>query len=251
MQVIRPFKGAGEIALARYDSAALFDNRNFFKISNASEFNRTATEETQKVKNFMGTAGGTWASASRVDTIDASIVMYNWSPKNLALVCWGETNSLTATAITGESHTVRKGAFVPTKRIINTAVAPVLKKGATTIDADDYTYTTGGVEFKDTFETVGLVDDDTFTIDYTPKAGFNIQALIQSAPLVSVSFDGANAYDGKACTDKIWKARLGIAKDFGLIGSDIQSLSLSLSIEQDSTIVGVGLSQYFEHQAEL
>lgn len=247
--ITRAFRGAGSLSIAQYASAALFDNRKFLEISNASEYNRSATEQTSKTQNFMNPAGGTWASQSRIESIEGGFTMWNWSPENLALVLWGNTNALAATAIVGEAHVINAGAFIPTKRIINMSVAPVVKKGATVVAATDYTVSTGGILIKDTIGTATVVSGDSITIDYTPQAGFDVQALISSAPLVSIFFNGTNAYDNKACTDRVWKARLGIAKEFALIGAtDLAGIPLTFSIEQDETIVGAGLSQYFVHQ---
>ena len=68
-----------------------------------------------------------------------------FSLSNLALALWGTaTAALGVTAITGEAHVIHAGSFVPADRIINTAVAPVIKKGATVIDTDDYTVSSGG-----------------------------------------------------------------------------------------------------------
>lgn len=247
-KIIRPVQGVGEIALGLYSSGATFDERLLKTISNSSEYKRSSSMETNKVKNFMTPSGGTWASINRVDTVDASITMYNWSPDVLAFQLWGISSIVSATAIVDEPHVANAGAFVPTKRIINTSVAPVVKKGVAVVDTDDYTVSSGGIEFVDTLTTSGLIDGDDILISYTPMPGFNIEALVTSAPLVSVFFNGINAYDGKPFTDRIWKARLGLPSDFSLIASEIQPLQVSLAIEQDTTIIGTGLSQYFQHQ---
>jgi len=146
---------------------------------------------------------------------------------------------------------IKAGRFIPTNRIINTSVAPVVKKGATIVNAADYTVSTGGILIKDTITTATVVDGDAITIDYTPQAGFDIQALITSAPLVSIYFNGVNAYNETPCTDKIWKARLGVAQNFNLITPELSPLPLTFKIEMDETIVGTGISQYFEHQGVL
>lgn len=248
---MRAFKGAGAISLAQYSSGASFDLRNFIEVGNASDYNRSFSQQDNTVPNFLTAAGGTWASQSRLDQIDGGFTLYDWSPSNLALVLWGNTNTLAATAIVGEAHVIKSGGFIPTKRIINTSIAPVVKKGATVVAATDYTVSTGGILIKSTIGTATILDGDAITIDYTPQAGFDVQALVNAAPLVSVFFNGVNAYDNKPCTDRVWKARLGVAQNFNLIGTELSNLPLTMKIELDDTIVGAGLSQYFAHQGVL
>jgi hypothetical protein len=93
-----------------------------------------------------------------------------------------------------------------------------------------------------------VASGDAITIDYTPVASTDVQALVNSAPNVSLYFDGVNEVDGKKYVGKIWLAKLGVAQNVEFIGDDFGTLSLSVTIQKDETIVTGGKSQYFELQ---
>ena len=70
----------------------------------------------------------------------------------------------------------------------------------------------------------------------------------QPAPLVSVFFEGVNAVDGKAATARLWKCKLGVAKDIGLITQDFGTLQLSFTVVKDETVTGTGISKFLSLQ---
>jgi hypothetical protein len=123
-----------------------------------------------------------------------------------------------------------------------------VKKGATTVLADDYTVSAGGITIAATITTGGVLSGDAITIDYTPQASNDVQALISSAPDVSIHVEGVNEVDGKYTLFKGWKAKLGVAQNVSLIGDDFGTLAISVAFQKDETIVGAGKSQYFEMQ---
>lgn len=244
------FRGTGKIKIADYASGASFPLRQFRGLSNSSKFEFAFSEEKEELKDYQDPAGGTWASFSRIDVVSGSIDARDFSPENLALALWGTTAALNTTAITGEAHIINAGAFIPTSRLINTSVAPVVKKGATTIDTIDYVVSKGGITIADTITTVGVVDGDSITIDYTPIASTDVQAIISSAPNVSIFFEGVNANDGKYFSAKIYKAKLGVAQNVSLIGDGFGTLSITFTALKDETITGAGLSQYLALEQE-
>lgn len=245
------FIGTGKIKLALYNSGATFSARKFVDVGNASVFQYSFSEEKKELKNYQDPAGGTADSVTRVNTVDGQMDLRDFKPANLALALWGTTAALAATAIVGEAgHVINPGAFIPTNRIINTTIAPVVKKGATVIAPADYTVSVGGITIADTITTATVVAGDAITIDYTPKAGADIQALISSSPEVSIFFEGVNQVTGKAATRRIYKAKLGVAQQINEIGEDFGTLQLSLSIQKDSTIVAGGISQYISGETE-
>lgn len=244
------FIGTGKIKIAPYSSGATFGARKFIDVGNASVFQYNFSEEKKELKNYQDPAGGTADSVTRVNTVDGQMDLRDFKASNLALALWGTTAALAATAIVGESHVINAGAFIPTNRIINTSIAPVVKKGATVVAPADYTVSVGGITIAATISTATVVDGDAITIDYTPKASADIQALITSSPEVSVFFEGVNQVNGKASTRRIYKAKLGVAQQISEIGDDFGTLQLSLSIQKDSTIVAAGISQYLSGENE-
>ena len=244
------FVGSGKVKIADYGSGASFPLRTFRDVGNASVFQYSFSENKIELRDYQDPAGGTDSSVTRIDTVSGQIDFRNISAKNLALTLWGSTTVLAITAIIGEAHTVKAGAFIPANRLINTTVAPVLKKGATTILAADYVVSKGGITFAETLTTSGLLDDDSFTMDYTPVAGADVQALISSAPNISIFLEGVNAVTGKYATVRIYKAKLGVAQNVSMIGDDFATLSVTFTVEKDTTIVGAGLSQFLKLEQE-
>lgn len=243
--MLQAFIGSGVIEVAAYDASVDFYSRAFRDIGNNTAFNYSTQVQERNLASFRSPAGGTFASAPRIDTVSGQIDCRSFNPDNLALALWGAKTSAAATAITGEAHVLHAGKFVPTKRLINTGTAPVVKKGATTLDTDDYTVSEHGITFAATLTTVGVADGDAITVDYTPKATIDVNALIASAPLVSIFLRGFDAVSGEPHTMAIWKAKMGAPSQVDKIGDDFGTLALPFTIEQDTTIVGAGLSQYF------
>lgn len=244
------FVGAGKIYIADYSSGASFGLRNFRPIGNASAFQFSFSETKQELKDYTDPAGGTAASMSKIDTVSGQIDMRDLSVENLALALWGTTSTLATTAITGEAHVLKTGRFVPTSRLINTATAPVVKKGATTVLAADYTVSKGGITFASTLTTASVADGDSITIDYTPAASADVQAIINSAPNVSIFFEGVNTVNGKYASTRMYKCKLGVAQNVGQIGDDFGTLSISFTVEKDTTVSGAGVSQFFKMEQE-
>ena len=159
------------------------------------------------------------------------------------------TAALAATPITDEAgYKIVPNMFVPTRRLINTGVAPVVKKGGTTILTADYTVSAGGITIASTITTGSVASGDAITISYTPLVGADVQSLINSAPDISIHVEGVNEVDGKSLIFKGYKAKLGVAQNVSLIGDDFGTLQVSLTFQKDETIVTAGKSQYFELQ---
>ena len=242
--------GSGKIKIAAYSSGASFGARAFRDVGNASVFQYSFSEQKQELRDYQDPAGGTADSVSRVDVVSGQIDFRNFSAENLALALWGSTSVLGVTAITGESHVISAGKFIPTDRIINTSIAPVVKKGSTTIDTDDYVVSKGGITIASTISTVGVTEGDSITIDYTPIASADVQALINAAPNVSIFFEGVNAVTSKAATARVYKAKLGVAQNVSMIGDDFGTLSVSFTVVKDTTVTGAGISQFLKLEEE-
>ena len=77
-----------------------------------------------------------------------------------------------------------------------------------------------------------------------------VQIIALRAPLVSIFFEGVNGVDGKYATNRIYKAKLGVAQNVGYISEDFNTLSLTFSIEKDTTVSGGGISQFLKLESE-
>ena len=242
------FIGAGKVKIAPYNAAVPFGSREFRDVGNTSAFTFNFTETRQELRDYRDPAGGIDASTARIETVTAVLDLRHFTAKNLALALWGDDSALAATPIVDEAHVAHLGGFVPTDRLINTTVAPVVRVGATTVDTDDYIVSEHGIEIVAAPVTVGLVEDAAIEIDYTPQAGNSVQALLNAAPNVSVFFAGINTVTGKPASTRLFKCKVGVAADVGQIGDDFGTLQLTLTVEKDTTIVGAGLSQFLQMQ---
>jgi hypothetical protein len=246
---IQAFIPKGKIYAALFSSAATFEARPFVPLGNASAFALSANETEKKLMNFQNAAGGVDAAFRLLESLEGTMDLRWATPANLALLTWGATNALNATAIVGEAgYKIVPNTFVPTKRLINLSVAPVVKKGATVILAADYTASAGGILISPTITTGTVISGDSITIDYTPQLGADVQTFINSAQDYSILVEGINQVDGKNSLIKIWKAKLGTAKKIDGIADDFSTLSASFVPQADTTIVTVGKSQYYEIQ---
>lgn len=241
--------GKAKVRVALFSSGSTFENRLWRDVENTSAFDFAFAEEEKKLPDFASAAGGVDASVKRITDVTGSLAMRHFTAANLALVLWGTTKSLAATPIVDEAgYKIVPSTFVPTKRLINTSVAPVVKKGATTILTADYTVSAAGITIASTITTGSVASGDAITISYTPLAGSDVQALLSSAPDISIHLEGVNEVDGKYTVFKGYKVKLGVAQQVALIGDDFGTLIASLTFQKDATITDPLLSQYFEMQ---
>jgi hypothetical protein len=241
------FIGKAKVRIGLYSAGSTFKSRPLRYLENTSRFELGFTEEEKKLADFTNATGGVDASSKRISDITGSMDARHFTAENLALALWGSTSALGATPIVAETgFKIVPNMFLATDRLIDVSVAPVLKKGATTILAADYTYSPGGVLISSTITTGTVVSGDAVTIDYTPKASSDVQALISAAPDVSLLLEGINEIDSKYTTIKIWKAKLGVAQGLGFITEDFGTLTMSVTIQKDETVSAAGgKSQYF------
>ena len=242
--------GKGKVKIAAYSSGSTINGRLYNDFGNSSVLSPGFSEEEKSIANFQTAAGGKADSFKRIDAFTLQLTGHEYTADNLARIAWGTATATTATPIVGEAGgKYNAGAFVPTLRPVNTAVAPVVKKGGTTINTADYVVSSGGITFiSGTPATAGLVAGDAIAIDYTPKAGKKVEALTTTAPEVSVLFEGINANTNRLTTAWWYRCRMGVPSEIPLIGDEFAAFQIQLEVLQDTTIVGVGESQYWHHE---
>ena len=245
------YSGVGKISVALYSDSATFEGRKFRPVENASAFEFSFTQDEKTLPDYTNASGGIDASFRRITGGSGKMDLRRIGVENLALALFGTSGTNNTTAIVGESgYKIVPGMFLPTKRLINTTVAPVVKKGATTILAADYSVSAGGITISPTITTGGVVSGDSVTIDYTPVASGSVQALMTTSPEVSIVFDGINSVNGKSMVVKLFKAQLGALSSLPMISDDFITLSLPFSMVRDSSITDAGKSQYAQIEQE-
>lgn len=232
--------GVGKIYLKKVGSAA-----GLIEVGNCSGLNLSVNEESKEVKDYTKPGGGTYNEVSRISSVEVSMTMIDLSPENLARALYGSTSAVTSAAVLDEVQTAYKGAFIPLNNIPDASVAPIVTDSAGTttyVAGTDYEVRSGGIFI---LTTGTIVDAASIKIDYTKAAANVIEALTTGAQEYELFFDGLNeARSGKSATIRIHRAKLGAAKQIGLIGNDFANLESSGKVLAD-TSKAAGLSQYF------
>lgn len=244
---MKAYRGKGKVSAGLFSSGASYPARALFPIGNASDFSFTFEVEEATLANFQNAAGGNAASLVKISNFKGSISSRELSESNLAMLLSGTSTAGNATAIVGESgYKIVPNAFIPTARLIDTTVAPVVKKGVTVISTSDYTVSKGGITIASTIGTATVVSGDAITIDYTPLLSHSVQTLLTTPLDYSIAFEGVNEVDSKWLTVKIHKVKFSPPSNVALIGTDFYSGDFTFTAAADDTITTAGLSQYAE-----
>lgn len=239
---------SGKWKIGTYDAAIAFGNTDFRDVGELTAAPYTFNVERAVLPSGNSQQGGNAEVYERVSEVFLDLDLRHITPENLALGLRGDATALTATPIVGEPHVLRAGGFIPADRIIDTTVAPVLKEGATVIAPADYTVSEGGITFNSTLTTVGLVDGDPITLDYTPVASYDIEALVNDAPEVRLFYEGHARNLGKSRTARIYRAQPSLISSIENVGTGNEYLTLKIRFEilEDPTITASGLSKFMK-----
>lgn len=214
-------------------------------LANVESLTQAFETEEKSIPNNTTGGGGEWDSLTRVTGATASAVMYDFSPENLALATNGTVSAITATPITDEALTATAlGEIVPSLKMINTAVAPVVKNtaGTTTyVAGTDYSVSAAGIT-----PLVGgtMVAVTGFKLSYTPAAGSAVEMLMAAAGEYTLMIDGLNEADsGKPVRITMHRAKPKATSGLEYIGDDFGTLPIDFKLLPD-TSKAAGKSQY-------
>lgn len=238
------FRGVGIISIAPYDSGTSFAERAFVDTGNNSQLQDAFSEQNEEQKNYRTLAGGVYASDKRIDSFSLSLTQLDFSAENKARALWGTTSVDSGGAVTDEPHDFHFGKVIVLDKMCDDTQPVTINIGATTVNTADYTVVGSTVYVAAAPQTSGISDGDACLVDYTAVASDLIQVLTTSSPVVSVMFNGWNAITGKRSQRRYWKCRVGAAQGVDAISDSFASLPLTLTVEQDDTVVGTGLSKY-------
>ena len=243
--MIKAFRGKGTVRSALFSSAGTFAARPLKSLGNVSELSYTFALEEAKLLDYRSTSGGIDAGLSRVSDFTGTLALRHMTPENLALALWGGLVTKPSATLTDEAgYTITAGSFIATNSLIDTTQAVTVKKGATTVLASFYKVTSSGLEIADDLAGSGVTSGDAVTVSYKSAASVKVDALLTSAPIVSIQFSGTNEVDGKTVVVRLHKCRLGVPQALQMIGDDFATLQVPFTVESDDTIVGAGLSKY-------
>lgn len=238
------------ITLEHYQGAGIvyIDGRD---IGNTSDVKVAIETEEKSVPNFRG-GGGNSASLTRISGVKLSMNLYDFNNDNLALALRGINSAVTATPITTEVLTTPAAldVLLETAKIIDTAVAPVVKGPSATptyVLGTDYEVKAGGIYV---LASGSITVSSTIEVDYTPKAGNALEALLTSGSEVKVIVDGVNdAESGKPWRLSFHKWKPSPTAGLDAIGEDYGSFEMEGEVLIDTTKNGTTESQYFKREA--
>lgn len=234
------YLGSGKVFMREYGADA-----GLKFIGNVSALGFAVTEDTKELKDYTQPGGGTYNEVRRVSSIEMTLTGHDFSPDNLARVLYGSTTAITAGAVSNEVVTAYKDSIVPLANIPS-AITLVTGTGGTPtyVSPTDWEFSEAGL-----FIPAGstIPDSTDLEVDYNKAASDVVQALVNSGKEYQLVFEGLNeARSGKATIVTVHRARVGAAKNLGLIGDDYGALEVSGKLLKDTTIVTGGLSQYFK-----
>lgn len=215
------------------------------EVGNVSRLSFAITEETKELKDFTQPGGGTYNEVRRVSSVEATMVLHDLSPENLARALFGEVDAVSAGSVTDEVVTGYHDSLVKLAKVPSGSIVVTDSAGTTTYVADtDYEVRAGGIFI---LSTGAITDGQSLKVDYAYATQNNVEALVASAQDYELLFDGLNeARSGKKVRVEIHRMKIGAARELGLIQEDHAGLEVSGKLQKDTGITGTGISQYFK-----
>jgi hypothetical protein len=234
------YLGSGKVYMKQYGTA-----EGFKFIGNVSALSLAVNEEVKELKDYTQTGGGTYNEVRRINSVEMTLTGHDFSPDNLARALYGSTTATATGTVTNEAATSYKDALVPLAHLPS-AITAVTGTGGTPVytAGTDYELTEAGLYIP----AASTINNGTaIEVDYTRADYDMVQALVSSGKEYQLVFEGLNeARSGKATVVTIHRARVGAARNLGLIGEDFGALEVTGKLLKDTGITTAGLSQYFK-----
>lgn len=236
-----PFSGVGKIYVAPFAAP-----ENKVEVGNVLKADISYKEQVEKMPDMRHMGGGTYAELRRVEEVELTLELADFSVTNLARALYGTVAGTDAGSITGEAHKAYRGGLIRLTHLQPSAVT--LKKGAATVPAAEYEVRPEGIYIKPTSTTITSGDD--VTVDYTHGDYVNIEALTTSAPELAITLGGMNeANDGKPCIVDMWRVSQSVTKALALISDGkFGTLEVTGTLLADPNKTGVGISRFMRKQ---
>lgn len=190
--------GVGKLHLRVKDSAAPLTF-----VGNCSALTFAVTEETKELKDYTQGGGGTYNQVRRVDSVETQMTLHDLSPDNLARAIFGDSNAVTAGAVSDENvGEAYAGGISPTAYPINTGSAVTVEhaQNGASARANSTAYSAGDYYLP-------AVDNG-----YVYKC--TVSGTSASSPPSFSTTVGATFADGTATFRNVGKKTLVVATDY-------------------------------------
>ncbi|MCP3851946.1 MAG: hypothetical protein GY694_17175, partial [Gammaproteobacteria bacterium] len=107
--------GVGKVYLKEYGAAEAMR-----EVGNVTALNFNVNEDIKELKDFTNTGGGTYNEVRRVDSIESSMSMSDFSPENLAAAVFGSSAEEAAGTETDEVIVAYADGFNKLDKVLNT-----------------------------------------------------------------------------------------------------------------------------------
>lgn len=235
--------GKGKVFLAKRKD----DKLRF--VGNCDKVEMSFNEETKELKDFTQAGGGVVNSVSRIDKIEISLNLFDFSPENLSMAVYGESDTLASGHISGESVTAFKNHLLRLQRShIKSAIVTDNVTGDVYQENRDYQVTNAGLWIP---ETTTIPNVTKVNVDYDYGATDVIQALMNSGDEYHLVFDGLNeAQSGKKVVLDVYRVKFTPAASLSFIGEDFGNIEMKGIALSDNNRTGSGVSRYFKVEME-
>lgn len=247
------YLGTG-IAYVREVGAA----RPMVALGNASDISFGVTEDVKTLADRTAPGGGTRNEVRRIQSVDFTATLTDYSPDNLALGFFGTLSTLAAGNSADEPIVAYRGGLNPLKHFADSIASVKSADGTVTFDpmdangVGDYALQDGGL-----YVPAGSAITDAQSIKVTSAYGAKsvMEALTRSAGVYEFYFPGFNeARQSKRMVIRAYRVRLGATDKLALITDDFGNLTIKGTVLKDLTKpVGTPqspLSQYFKAESD-
>jgi hypothetical protein len=229
------------------ESAYKAGTAGLVEIGNASSFELNADIEEESTTDFTSVSGGVDCAVRSINKVTLAIKINCAKAENLAkaLSGAGATGNTPVVAVVDEPKILWLGAVQPLNKMMDRAIAPVVKNmaGSTTyVNGTDYEITKAGAIRKlpggtipEPVVTLG-VGAPNIKVSYSSKAASAVQMLTNTGEDYVLYFDGANQADDSAIAQFfLYKVRVGPAKSVTVIGDKMTVLESDWSVLRDDS----------------
>lgn len=223
------------------------------ELGNSTDISFGVTEDVKTIADRTAPGGGLRNEVRRIQSVDFSATLTDFSPENWALGFFGSLSNLAAGTATDEVLTGYPGGLNPLLHFADAITSVKSADGVTTYDpGDDYELSDGGVLIP---TGSSITSGEALKVTYAYGAKSVMEAITRSAGVYEFYFPGFNeARQSKRMVIRAYRVRLGATDKAALITDDFGNFTIKGSVLKDlSRPVGTALnplSQYFKAEME-